>query len=177
MSVDNLFVQWMMPQACVIGFLPAGFEMLIECTAGTLNEWREEFQMHALNRRQPRVETLMRSCLFLTSVVCGTVTVAMAGELPPGYVQGDGVVSYSYVPNKHWSREEALGVLPYLFEYGLFAWDDDKPLEALHEENVRRIDLASQWSTAIMFYARRPRFRDEIIRLMIRLFIGGNSSS
>ena len=94
----------------------------------------------------------------------------MAGELPPGYVQGDGVVSYSYVPNKHWSREEALGVLPYLFEYELFAWDDDKPLEAFHEENVRRIDLASQWSTAIMFYARRLQFRDEIIRLMIRAF-------
>ena len=93
-----------------------------------------------------------------------------AEELPPGYVQGDEVVSYSYVPNKRWSRQEALGILPYLFEYELFAWDDKKPLEMFHEENVRRIDLASQWSTAIMFYARKMEFRDEIIHLMIRAF-------
>ena len=100
----------------------------------------------------------------------GTAQAAEAGEMPPGYVQGDEVISHSYVPNKTWSREEALGRLPYLFEYELFAWQGDRPLEDQHEENVRRIDLASQWSTAIMFYARKLEFRDEIIRLMIRAF-------
>jgi hypothetical protein len=113
-----------------------------------------------------RVST--RTSIILALAVCCVSESSTAGELPPGYVQGDEVVSYSYVPNKRWSRQEALGILPYLFEYGLFAWHDDRPLETFHQENVRRIDLASQWSTAIMFYARRPQFRDEIIRLMIR---------
>ena len=90
-------------------------------------------------------------------------------ELGDGFVQGD-VVSYSYVPNRHWTLEQAKGILPYLCEYELMAWSGDKPLEAFHEENIRRIDLASQWSTAIMFYARRLRFQDEIINLMIRAY-------
>lgn len=90
--------------------------------------------------------------------------------LPPGYVQGEGVVTYSYVPNKYWTPAEARGVLPYLCEYELIAWDDDKPLEDFHAENVRRIDLASQWSTCIMFNARQLHFRDEIINLMIRAY-------
>ena len=89
--------------------------------------------------------------------------------LPDGYVRGD-VVSYSYVPNRHWGRAEACGVLPYLVEYGLMKFQGDDPLENFHEENVRRIDLASQWSTCIMLYAREAFFRDEIINLMIRAF-------
>lgn len=112
----------------------------------------------------------MQTLLIFGLVVCCASKSAIARELPRGYVQGDEVVSYSYVPNKRWAPQEALGILPYLFEYGLFAWDDDKPLETFHKENVRRIDLASQWSTAIMFYARRPQFRDAIICLMIRAF-------
>ena len=72
--------------------------------------------------------------------------------LPPGYVQGEGVVTYSYVPNKYWTPAEARGVLPYLCEYELIAWDDDKPLEDFHAENVRRIDLASQWSTCRKYH-------------------------
>jgi len=89
--------------------------------------------------------------------------------LGDGFVKGD-VVSYSYVPNRHWTINEAKGILPYLCEYELMAWSGDRPLEAFHKENVRRIDLASQWSTATMFYARRMDFRDEIIRLMLRAY-------
>jgi hypothetical protein len=89
--------------------------------------------------------------------------------LGDGFVKGD-VVSYSYVPNRHWTIDEAKGILPYLCEYELMAWSGDKPLEAFHKENIRRIDLASQWSTATMFYARRLDFRDEIIRLMLRAY-------
>ena len=96
-----------------------------------------------------RVST--KTSIILILAVCCTSESLTAGELPPGYVQGDEVVSYSYVPNRRWSRQEALGILPYLFEYGLFAWHDDRPLETFHQENVRRIDLASQWSTAMMF--------------------------
>lgn len=86
-----------------------------------------------------------------------------------GLVEGD-AVSYSYVPNRHWTLEEAKGILPYLCEYELMAWSGDNPLEAFHEENIRRIDLAGQWSTAILFYARRKDFRDEIIHLMLRAY-------
>ena len=89
--------------------------------------------------------------------------------LGDGFVEGD-VVSYSYVPNRDWTLDEAKGILPYLCEYELMAWSGDKPLEAFHEENIRRIDLAGQWSTAAMFYARRKDFRDEIIRLMLRAY-------
>ena len=86
-----------------------------------------------------------------------------------GFVKGD-VVSYSYVPNRYWTLEEAKGILPYLCEYELMAWSGRLPLKAFHEENVRRIDLAAQWSTAMMFYARRLDFRDEIVRLMLRAY-------
>jgi len=89
--------------------------------------------------------------------------------LPPGYVRGD-VVSYSYVPIRTWRPKEGIGILPYLFEYRLLTFEDDKPLEAFHEENVRRIDVAGKWSTAIMLYARHGHWRAEIINLMIRAF-------
>ncbi|MBP7933182.1 MAG: hypothetical protein KA354_00925 [Phycisphaerae bacterium] len=91
------------------------------------------------------------------------------GELPPGHVQGD-VVSYSYVPIRTWAPKEGIGILPYLFEYNLMAFDDRQPLENLHAENVRRIDIASHWSTAIQLYNRHDRFRDEIVNLMIRCY-------
>ncbi|MBN1417752.1 MAG: hypothetical protein JXP34_03195 [Planctomycetes bacterium] len=52
----------------------------------------------------------------------------------------------------------------------LMAHDDRSPLEDHHAENIRRIDIASRWSTAIMLYARHDRWRDEIIRLMIRCY-------
>ncbi|MBN2475418.1 MAG: hypothetical protein JXB62_12475 [Pirellulales bacterium] len=90
-------------------------------------------------------------------------------QLPPGYVRGD-VVSYSYVPNRYWGRAEAIGKLPYLFEYGLMKQVDGDRLETYHGENVRRIDMASQWSTAIMLSPRFPEYRDELINLMIRCF-------
>jgi len=90
-------------------------------------------------------------------------------DVPPGYVRGD-VVSYSYVPIRHWSPEDGIGILPYLFEYNLMAHRDGTPLATFHAENVRRIDIASQWSTAIMLYPRQEQYRDEIINLMIRCF-------
>ncbi|MBN1854787.1 MAG: hypothetical protein JW829_18790 [Pirellulales bacterium] len=89
--------------------------------------------------------------------------------LPEGYVRGD-VVSYSYVPIRTWRPKEGIGILPYLFEYSLMAFENGKPLEELHVENVRRIDIASQWSTAIMLYARHDHWQNEIINLMIRCF-------
>lgn len=84
-------------------------------------------------------------------------------------MRGD-VVSYSYVPNKRWTLEEGKGILPYLCEYGLMKHDDRVPLETFHDQNVRRIDMASQWSTMIMLYARRPEYRDELVRLMLRAY-------
>ncbi len=90
-------------------------------------------------------------------------------KLPPGYVRGD-VVSYSYVPIRTWSPKEGIGIIPYLYEYGLMASEDSKPLEPFHAENIRRIDIASQWSTAIQLGNRRDDYRDEVINLMIRCF-------
>ncbi len=90
-------------------------------------------------------------------------------KLPPGFVRGD-VVSYSYVPNRLWGRAESIGILPYLFEYGLMTHKDGTSLEQFHEENIRRIDMASQWSTVIQLYPRHLEYRDEIINLMIRCF-------
>src|SRR3990172_677240 len=90
-------------------------------------------------------------------------------KLPLGFVRGD-VVSYSYVPIRHWSPKEGIGILPYLFEYNLQAHKDGTPLEAFHDENIRRIDIASKWSTVIMLYPRQPEYRDEIINLMLRCF-------
>lgn len=105
--------------------------------------------------------------LWSTPLLFVTVAAARAEGLPPGYVQGD-VVSYSYVPIKSWTREEGIGIVPYLCEYGLMKMDDHYPLTDFHAENIRRIDIASQWSTAIMLYARRDSWHDEIINLMIR---------
>lgn len=98
-----------------------------------------------------------------------TAAVFPVEKLPHGYVRGD-VVSYSYVPNRFWAKTQAYGIVPYLFEYGLMEHKDGTPLETFHKENIKRIDLASQWSTVIMLYARRPEYRDEIINLMIRCF-------
>ncbi len=106
----------------------------------------------------------------LLAVACLAAEPAEAVRpLPPGYVRGD-VVSYSYVPIRTFSPKEGIGILPYLFEYSLMAASDRRPLEDFHQENVRRIDIASRWSTAIMLYARHGRWRDEIINLMIRCF-------
>ncbi len=101
--------------------------------------------------------------------IFSVATPAKAEDLPPGFVQGD-VVSYSYVPNKTFSPQESIGKLPYLVEYYLLQWTGSDPLEAFHEENIRRIDIVSQWSTAISLYNRYYYFRDEIINLMIRGF-------
>jgi hypothetical protein len=92
-----------------------------------------------------------------------------AKKLPKGFVRGD-VVSYSYVPIRHWSPRQGIGILPYLFEYNLMEHKDGTPLETFHKENIRRIDIASQWSTAIMLYPRHLEYRDEIINLMIRCY-------
>jgi len=86
-------------------------------------------------------------------------------QLPPGFVRGD-VVSYSYVPIRHWSPKEGIGILPYLFEYNLQEQKDGTPLEAFHDANIRRIDIASQWSTVIMLSARR----DEYVRVKMKMF-------
>jgi hypothetical protein len=96
-------------------------------------------------------------------------TRARADDLPPGHVRGD-VISYSYVPIRTWTPRQGIGILPYLFEYNLMAWEADRPLEDFHAENVRRIDIASRWSTAIMLYAREDRWRDELIHLMLRAY-------
>lgn len=118
------------------------------------------------------------ACLFLVSLASASFPAEPrdlrsspdpSEKLPPGYVRGD-VVSYSYVPIRTWTPKEGIGVLPYLFEYRLMAFDDRNSLEHYHRENVRRIDIASQWSTAIMLYARHDEWRDEIINLMIRCF-------
>jgi hypothetical protein len=92
-----------------------------------------------------------------------------AGPLPQGFVRGD-VVSRSWVPIRTWSPKEGIGILPYLMEYYLMKWEGKRPLGDFHEENIRRIDIASEWSTAIMLYARYDEWRDELVNLMIRCF-------
>jgi len=62
------------------------------------------------------------------------------------------------------------GILPYLCEYGLMKQRDGVPIETFHDENVRCIEMASQWSTMILLYARRPEYRDELVRLMLRAY-------
>jgi len=99
----------------------------------------------------------------------GSTTLPSGEKLPPGYVSGD-VVSHSYVPIRTWTPREGIGILPYLFEYDLMLWSGDKRLEHYHAENIRRIDIASRWSTAIGLYNRYDYYRDEIINLMIRCF-------
>jgi hypothetical protein len=110
-----------------------------------------------------------------TPVLAGIVALAStlpfsadeAEKLPPGFVRGD-VVSRSWVPIRTWTPREGNGVLPYLMEYYLMQWHGDRPLEDFHAENLRRIDIASRWSTAIMLYARHDAWHDELIRLMLR---------
>jgi len=115
------------------------------------------------------------ACLLVALAVCLNAPLGHAAadpsadSLPPGHVRGD-VVSYSYVPIRTWTPKEGIGILPYLFEYSLIAFANGRPLEDFHAENVRRIDIASQWSTAIMLYARKDAWRDEIIRLMLRAY-------
>ncbi|MHC4733827.1 MAG: hypothetical protein ACYTDW_05120 [Planctomycetota bacterium] len=92
-----------------------------------------------------------------------------ANKLTKGFVRGD-VVSYSYVPIRHWSPRQGISILPYLFEYNLMEHKDGTSLESFHKENIRRIDIASRWSTAIMLYPRQPEYRDEIINLMLRCY-------
>lgn len=104
-----------------------------------------------------------------TQVTQAKEPAAVGKKLPNGFVQGE-VVSYSYVPIHTWTPEESIGILPYLFEYSLMAWDGNQPLETFHAENIRRIDIASQWSTAIQLYNRYNYFHDEIINLMIRCY-------
>jgi hypothetical protein len=89
--------------------------------------------------------------------------------LPEGFVRGD-VVSYSYVPIRTYHPDESIGILPYLCEYYLMKWDGDRPLSDHHAENIRRIDIASQWSTVIMLYARYDDWHDELINLMLRCY-------
>jgi len=122
------------------------------------------------------------TCLILRALLVAVVTLGAAAcgdanepaapppeKLPAGFVRGD-VVSYSYVPIRHWSPKEGIGILPYLFEYNLQEHRDGTPLESYHDQNIRRIDIASQWSTVIMLYPRHPEYRDEIINLMLRAF-------
>ncbi len=99
----------------------------------------------------------------------GSTTRPSGEKLPPGYVSGD-VVSYSYVPIRTWTPKEGIGILPYLFEYDVMLWSGKQRLEDFHAENVRRIDIASRWSTAMPLYNRYDYYRDEIINLMIRCF-------
>jgi hypothetical protein len=100
----------------------------------------------------------------------GAIGCASTNTTPKaGFVQGD-VVSYSYVPIRTYSPQEGIGILPYLFEYNLMMHQDGTPLEHFHKENVRRIDIASRWSTAIMLYPRHAEYRDEIINLMLLAF-------
>jgi len=105
----------------------------------------------------------------LGAAAYGDANEPAAEKLPAGFVRGE-VVSYSYVPIRHWSPKEGIGILPYLFEYNLQEHRDGTPLESYHAENIRRIDIASQWSTVIMLYPRHPEYRDEIINLMLRAF-------
>ncbi len=121
--------------------------------------------------------TLKLRALLVAVVILGAAAYGDANEpaapppekLPAGFVSGD-VVSYSYVPIRHWSPKEGIGILPYLFEYNLQEHRDGTSLESYHAENIRRIDIASQWSTVIMLYPRHPEYRDEIINLMLRAF-------
>ncbi|MHC4309255.1 MAG: hypothetical protein ACYSSN_04870 [Planctomycetota bacterium] len=114
---------------------------------------------------------------FLAAISLGALSALADPQIdtPPapsaqqGFVRGD-VLSYSYVPIRHWSPRQGIGILPYLFEYNLMAQKDGTPLESFHNENIRRIDIASRWSTAIMLYPRQPEYRDEIINLMLNCY-------
>jgi hypothetical protein len=105
---------------------------------------------------------------MLLTALGGIPAGAYDNSLPRGYVRGD-VVSYSYVPNRTWGSAESLGICPYLFEYGVMKWQSEE-LVPFHQENIRRIDMVSQWSTAIELVNRCAAWNDEIINLMIRCF-------
>lgn len=83
--------------------------------------------------------------------------------------EGD-VDSHAHVPIRDWLPADCIGKLPYLWEYGLMKFDNRLPLETFHDENIRRIDQVSQWSTVIALYPRKPEYHDEIIRLMLRAY-------
>ncbi len=110
---------------------------------------------------------LLPSCSPIKAESAASALAAATNKLPPGHVQGD-VVSYSYVPIRHFPPKEGIGIMPYLMEYLMMRWSNDQPLDVYHDENIRRIDIVSQWSTAIMLYARKNEWRDEIINLMLR---------
>ncbi|MGQ9591065.1 MAG: hypothetical protein ACUVYA_12310 [Planctomycetota bacterium] len=46
----------------------------------------------------------------------------------------------------------------------------DRPLEDSRAEDVRRIDIASRWATAIMLAARCGEWRDALIHLVLLTF-------
>ncbi len=117
----------------------------------------------------PLLVLLLSGLSYLQAAETSLPDLSSDSGLPPGYVRGD-VVSYSYVPNRYWSRSEAMGVLPYLCEYSIQKHNDAIALETFHKENIRRIDMVSRWSTAIMLYPRKLHYRDEIINLMVRCF-------
>ena len=107
-----------------------------------------------------------RAAVIVALALCASPLAAGGdADLPEGFVRGD-VVSYSYVPIHTYRPDEAIGVLPYLWEYYLMKWDGKHPLTHHHAENLRRIDIASQWSTAIMLYARYDEWHDELINLI-----------
>lgn len=111
-----------------------------------------------------------RAAVIVALALCASLLAADGdADLPEGFVRGD-VVSYSYVPIHTYRPDEAIGVLPYLWEYYLMKWDGKHPLTHYHAENLRRIDIASQWSTAIMLYARYDEWHDELINLMLRCY-------
>ncbi len=88
----------------------------------------------------------------------------------PGGIDGD-VTSHALVPIRDWPPNDCIGRLPYLWEYALMRIDDRLPPETFHDENIRRIDQVSQWSTVIALYPRKPEYHDEIIRLMLRAYV------
>ena len=112
-----------------------------------------------------------RLCILLKSqqrlVLCLFVFIFQTSfALERGFVQGD-AVSYSFVPNQYWTMNEGKNKLPYLCEYQPLKMTSDE-IEPFHDENIQRIDIISQWSTALMFYARREHWNAELIDLMIR---------
>jgi len=133
-----------------------------------------------MNEMSSKLKTTILRYSLLTAITLGsfntlvypnidTTPASKEKKLSQGLVQGD-VVSFSYVPIRHWSPKQGIGILPYLFEYNLMEHKDGTPLETFHDENIRRIDIASRWSTAIMLYPRKSEYCDEIINLMLRCY-------
>jgi len=62
---------------------------------------------------------ILFAAAVLPLTLCATWAVsASEKKLPAGFVKGD-IISYSCVPNKYWSRTEAMGIMPYLWKYAL----------------------------------------------------------